>query len=75
MNTEIIIEEGISVPEGKYADECQLGRLRLALKRMMCGESFIWQGCRQHPHLAAKHVGCKIKTRKLERGGLRVWKI
>ena len=68
------IEHGIPIPQGRSG---RLQRLRDKLRAMEIGDSFVYDDradC-SNPHQAARQIGAKIKTTKLDGLGFRIWRI
>lgn len=74
MRYQIEIEEDIPMPTRRFQPESASGQVREAYRCMRIGESFTWHENKVLYH-AARKVGVKIKTAKLEKGGFRVWRI
>lgn len=74
MKHEIKIETGIPIPFGNYRSDSNLGQLRGALQKMKAGDSFIWPN-NKLLFDAARLSGTKIKTRKENGSGYRVWRV
>lgn len=70
----IPIDHNIPVPPRSIAGSA-MSRMREALSGMKPGDSFIWTADNKHPFKAAKQVGCRITTKKLNGNGWRVWRI
>ena len=70
---EIKIEKGHPIPEGRKGGE--INRLRVAIKSMRRGDSFLYSSAFQHVYAAARDVNAKVATRKTEDGKLRVWRV
>ena len=69
------IEDGIPLPPRGQQPDSRSGQMRAALARLQPGQSFVWDGHWSIVYSAARAVGCRVTTRKLETGGIRVWKI
>ena len=68
------IDSSIPVPERRF---CKCGashELRTAFSKMNHGDSFVWEN-NYAPFRVAYQIGIKIKTRKINGSGYRVWKI
>jgi len=74
MNARIKIERGVPVPERRFHTTGNLCALRNAMKNMAPGDSFLW-GDNKSAYDAANQIGVKIKTRKSNGDGYRVWRI
>lgn len=71
----ITIDHHIPLPKGHRMTEGQQAQLRAAYTRMVPGDSFIFPFANlTHAYTAAKSIGVRITTRKLDRGGFRVWR-
>jgi hypothetical protein len=70
----IKIESGIPAPTGRKAVHGKMAMLRIAMKAMKVGDSFIWNN-QQHPFEIADEMRIKITTRKISTGEYRVWRI
>lgn len=70
------IESGVPLPTGRLATEGMLPMLRDTLHSMRLGESFVWLDPNvTYLYRAAKQSRISITTRKLDSGGVRVWRI
>ena len=70
------IETGVPVPRGRLATEGILPMLRDTLHKMQLGESFVWTMDNiTYLYRAAKQSRITITTRKLDSGGVRVWRL
>lgn len=73
MKTPPKIESGVALPgRGHEAVTGNLYLLRQAFLKMKTGDSFLWPNI-SNPYRAAKQVGCKITTRKINGEGHRIW--
>lgn len=71
----IVIERGFPIPTHQRS---KLHEMRLALSSMSYGDSFVYDQGRHDTsdvHRAAREVGVKVKTTKLDGGGFRVWRV
>ena len=69
----ILIERSIPMPVGREDNVSVLGELRLALMAMKVGEHFTKRIDHARAYLAAKSIGARIKTVKLNNGERIVW--
>ena len=69
----ITIESGHEMPHGREVPTSKLGAIRATLAKMKLGQSFVW-GENKHVYTAARQIGVKIKTEKLNGEGFRVWR-
>ena len=69
------IDKGIRLPPGHQMPDSERGRLRVLLKSMKAGESFIWDKDSKPCYDAAKKEHIKIAGRKLNGIGYRIWKV
>ncbi len=69
-----MIETNQSVPVGRYHSAEVRETLRQTLSAMQPGQSFLWPE-NKYVYLAARQVGVKIKTRKVDGCGYRVWRV
>lgn len=72
--TKITIDKNIPLPRGHMMTEGRMAQLRSIYTQMVPGDSFICPFPLTHAFLAAKQCGIKITSRKLEKGGFRVWR-
>ena len=70
----LTIDHHIPLPKGHAATQGRQAELRDAYSRMVPGDSFLFPHAITHAYTAAKQVGVRITTRKLEKGGFRVWR-
>ncbi len=73
-NSTISIERGHKMPEKRFMEHGNQASLREAISKLKRNESFLWKDNKM-PHKAAEDLGMKIKTRKINGEGFRVWKI
>ena len=73
MTTAIKVDSGIPMPKRRFALGGNLTAVRGALEGMKVGDSFMW-GSNKCAFLAAKQLGVKITTRKVDGEGYRVWR-
>lgn len=69
---EIKIECGIPAPTGRESGKQEV--LRQAFRKMKSGDSFLWT-CPRSVYRTAQLMGIKVRTRKLNGEGYRVWRI
>lgn len=68
-----VIESGVPMPRGFWRSDGRQASLRLTLASMNVGDSFLWN--ENHAiYGAAKDIGAKIKVRKEDGKGWRVWR-
>lgn len=70
----IVIEADIPMPDGNFAMAGVYESLRSTLKDMKAGQSFVWDE-NGMIYRAAKEAGVKIKARKINGSGYRIWKV
>ena len=71
----LIIDHHVPLPKGHTSVEGRQAELRAAYSQMVPGDSFVFQFPDiTHAYTAAKSIGVRITTRKLEQGGFRVWR-
>jgi len=70
----ILIDHNIPVPARGVAGSA-MSRMREALSGMEVGDSFLWSRDNKHPYKAAKQLGCRITTQKVNGNGWRIWRI
>jgi len=70
-----LIDHHVPLPRGHASVQGMQAELRMVYSQMSPGDSFIYEHRDiTHAYTAAKSVGVKITTRKLEKGGFRVWR-
>lgn len=69
-----VIESGVPMPRGFWRSDGVQASLRLTLASLPVGHSFIWSD-NSAPYRAAKDIGAKIKVRKEDGKGWRVWRV
>lgn len=71
----IVIDKHVPLPKGHASTQGRMAQLREVYGRMAPGHSFVYDHANvTHAYLAAKQLGVKITSRKLEKGGFRVWR-
>ena len=73
-NPAIIIEDGIPTPVGNRHADSKLGILRSTIASMKPGQSFVYPATKS-VYKAADDLNVKIRMRKLNGGGYRVWRV
>ncbi len=66
----ITIESGFAMPKSRQRSKSDLGVLRHAILTMKPGQSFVFTKNNRHPYLAARQVGCRVATEKINGGWL-----
>lgn len=71
----LVIDHHVPLPKGHASIEGRQAQLRATYISMVPGDSFVYtDSAITHVYTAAKSIGVKITTRKLETGGFRVWR-
>jgi hypothetical protein len=70
----IEIRDGIPIPIGRSVEDSVLNTLRKTISSMKVGQHFDWKSENKSLYRAASEIDVKIKTRKLDGGGYRVWR-
>lgn len=70
----LVIESHVPMPEGRFHDNGLYATLRKTLKEMTDGQSFVWSE-NTMIYRAAQEAGVKVKTRKINGEGYRVWRV